>query len=148
MFQSKNPKTKYVNTDEGYYDWRDAGNKVERLGQQLDAIRSAVQRTKDKPESWAHKHWREREAVMLRKWQLTSTLQRCGLRQNWIDDKTRNIDYGFWEKSEEVIGFPLFDWLNSIGNDWMDANRIQTGLTRSWENARNEKLQKARQGLA
>jgi hypothetical protein len=55
------------------------------------------------------------------------------------------IDYDWWEKAEEIpVGIPLFD---NISRMLMDASG-NTDLQRSWENAREEKLQKARLGLA
>ena len=125
-------------------DWAHAGDEIERLGRQLDAVRDAKKRC-TKRNSWAKKHWAQTEQIILRKWKQSIRLQSVGLRQSVKDSPYNKIDYSWWEKSEELpVSIPLFD---NLGRMLMDATG-NTNLERSWEMAKEEKLQKARQGLA
>lgn len=124
-------------------DWSYAGDEIERLGRQLDAVRDAKKRSKRK--SWAKKHWTQLEAILLRKWKQSVRLQSVGLRQAVKDSPYNKIDYTWWEKAEEVpMGIPLFDNLSRMLMDYTG----NTDYNRAWEMAREEKLQKARLGLA
>lgn len=124
-------------------DWANAGAEIERLGRQLDAVRLAKATSKRK--SWAKKHWTQSEQILLRKWKQSIRLNQVGLRQAVKENPTHSIDYGWWEPAEEVVmAFPLFDNLCRI---MLDATG-NTNLDRAWEMAKEEKLQKARQGLA
>ena len=146
MFQlRRKTKTEWVNPHEEWLDWRDASPQVERMGLRLDAVRHTLKSLK--PGTWAHTHWSRQEAIMLRKWKMMSTLQRSGLRQNKTSP-TYVIDYSWWEPGYELMSFPVFAAIEGWMDNWFAQYRIQDGLTRSWENARNELVQKARQGLA
>jgi hypothetical protein len=125
-------------------DWANAGAEIERLGKQLDAVRGA--RKMAKRNSWAKKHWGQTEQILLRKWKQTISLHKLGLRQSVKEDPNRHIDYSWWENAEEMpLTFPLLDNLCRM---MQDATAGNTNLDRAWEMAREEKLQKARQGLA
>lgn len=138
-------KTVYV-VPEFYKDWGNAGYELECLGKRLDAVREALVYLKDKPENdWAVGHWREAEAVLLRKWKHTIRLKETGLRQVQKADSGPKIDYNWWEGSEEAanIRIPILDGISN----WLQDRVSTRSLDRAWEMARNESLQKARQGL-
>jgi len=145
MFRSKKTKTEYI-TPEFYKDWGNAGYELEVLGRRLDAVRQTLDYLKDKPENhWAVVKWRQAEAIILRKWQHTVRLKETGLRQAGKMDLGPKIDYNWWEGSDEVrMSFPLLDNITRLILD----HTGNTNLDRAWEMARDEKLQKARQGLA
>jgi hypothetical protein len=145
MFQSRRKtKTEWVNPREEWLDWRDASPQVERTGLRLDAVRLTLKKLK--PGTWAHTHWSRQEAIMLRKWKMMTVLQRSGLRQNKAKP-TYEIDYDWWEPGYEIMSFPVFAAIEGWMDNWFAQDRMQDGLARSWEKARNELVQKARQGL-
>jgi hypothetical protein len=123
-------------------DWRDAEHEIEHIGTRLDQARTALARANTK---WAKNYWATITDRLFKKWSLCVQLKDTGLRQQGPASIYSKIDYSWWEKSEEIpVGIPLFD---NISRMLMDAAG-NTDLTRSWENAREEKLQKARLGLA
>ena len=147
-FLSRKTKTEYV-TPEFYKDWGNASYELDVLGRRLDAVRQAIKYLEDckKPEDhWAMVQWRQSEAIILRKWKHTMRLKETGLRQAGKVDTGPAIRYDWWEGAEEVpLTFPLLDVISR----WIhDATIGNTDLSRAWEMAREEKLQKARQGLA
>jgi hypothetical protein len=145
MFRSRKPKTEFVNTGEAYVKhWANSAYEIELLGNRLDAVRAAKKRAKRN--SWAKKHWTQAEAIMLRKWKMTVRLKDVGLIQKGKKDPFRTtVSYDWWENAEEVpMTFPLFDSFSRMLQDKFG----NTNLDRAWEMARNESLQKARQGLA
>jgi hypothetical protein len=146
MFRSKR-KTEYI-TPEFYKDWGNASAELESLGRRLDAVRSTIARLElhDKPaDHWALRQWRENEAIILRKWKHTLRLKETGLRQKQNWDSGPKVSYDWWEGSEEpVLQFPILDAVSRWIQDSVNGN---FDLTRAWEMARNESLQKARQGL-
>ena len=143
MFRSKKVKTEYV-TPQFYKDWAQADAEIEALGRRLDAVRNTIADIEQRgiEESWALRHWREVEDVVLRKWKHTVMLKQSGLRQVGATREGPEIDYNWWE-GHDGIGGVMFPWMD-VFNNWFN----QPDLTRSWEMARDEKLQKARQGLA
>jgi hypothetical protein len=141
MFRSKKPKIKYVGIGD-IKDWRDAGPEIEHLGTRLDQARAALAEAKSK---WAKDYWSITANRLYTKWIRTVQLKDTGLKQQGPNSFYSKIDYFWWEQSEEVaMGIPLFD---NLGRMMMDAVG-NSNLERSWEKARDEKLQKARQGLA
>lgn len=137
-------KTEYI-TPEFYKDWGNANQELESLGRRLDATRSAIARLESwevPANHWALRRWRENEAILLRKWKHTLRLKDTGLRQKQLWDSGPKIDYDWWEK-HDGIGGHLFPFLGIFDN-WTN----QTDLSASWAKAMEEKLQKARQGLA
>lgn len=144
-FLSRKTKTEYI-TPEFYKDWGNASYELDSLGRRLDATRQAIAYLKHKPENhWALRQWRENEAILLRKWKHTIRLKETGLRQANKVDTGPKIRYDWWEGSDEVpMQFPLFDALTQ----WIHSHAGISNLDRAWEMARDEKLQKARQGLA
>jgi hypothetical protein len=146
-FLSRKTKTEYI-TPEFYKDWGNASHELECLGRRLDATRQALAYLKDKPENhWALRQWRETEAILLRKWKNTIRMKETGLRQIVSYDSGPKIDYAWWEGSYEVaMRIPIMDGIMQ----WMQEKTGNTdySLDRAWEMAREEKLQKARQGLA
>jgi hypothetical protein len=101
-------------------DWRDAGHEIEALGTRLDQAREAAAAAKG---IWAKTFW-------------NTTVE-------GPESFYANIDYNWWERSEEVkmIGFTWMD-------HWFDNAGLDRRLDESWAKAREEKLQKARLGLA
>jgi len=143
MFRSKKVKVEYI-TPEFYKDWGNAAYELKCLEHRLDAVRSALKECK--PDSWAYRHWAETEAVLLRKWKHTVRLKDVGLRQINKVDMGPAIDYDWWEGSEEVaMRFPILDGISN----WIQDRVVgSASLDRAWAKAQEEKLQKARQGLA
>lgn len=143
MFRSKKVKTEYV-TPQFYKDWAQADAEIESLGKRLDAVRGIVAELvqRGEGESWALRHWQEVEAVVLRKWQHTVRLKQVGLRQVGTTPGGPEIDYSWWEGHDGING-PMFPGLNPFAN-WFN----HSDLSHSWEKAREQKLQKARLGLA
>lgn len=138
MFRSKKTKTEFVSLTEGFKDWKDANHEIEAMGNRLDSVRSTLANCEEG--TWAHSHWTQIEAIVFRKWSMMVKLQQSGLRQVG-PDRSINIDYDWWEDSEEsysIIPMPAFmsNWYN------------HSDLSHSWEKAKEQKLQKARQGLA
>ena len=139
MFRSKKTdKIKYVSLNESFKDWKDSQPEIESMGHRLDSVRRAIEGCK--PGTWAHTHWSQIEAVVLRKWSMMTKLQQSGLRQVG-PDRGFEISYDWFEGSDEVVSLiptPSFmnDWFNHSDLEW------------SWANAQERKLQKARQGLA
>jgi hypothetical protein len=139
MFRSKKTdKIKYVSLNESFKDWKDSQPEIEAMGRRLDSVRTAL--AVCKPDTWAHTHWTQVEAIVFRKWSMMIKLQQSGLRQIG-PDRSFEIDYDWWEGSDEVrwaIPTP------GVMSDWFN----HSDLAQSWENAKEQKLQKARQGLA
>jgi hypothetical protein len=124
-------------------NWADAWPEIERLGQRLDAVRVALKASA--PDSWAEKHWSQIEAIVFRKWRNAIRLRDVGMRQGTRKDPGPVIDYTWWEPAQEIsMSFPLIDNLTR----WVLDHTGNTDLTRAWEMAKEEKVQKARQGLA
>lgn len=140
MFK-KNPKTKFVAVGH-IKDWRDCDHEIQHLGTRLDKARDAVGRSKEG--TWAHAHWTTVADQLFRKWSLMIKLKDTGLKQ--IVGETKQLErYDWWEKAEEIqmasIGFTFVDnWIQDIG--------LEKRLDESWAKAQENKLQKARQGLA
>ena len=142
MFRSKKVKVEYI-TPEFYKDWGNAAYELKCLEHRLDAVRTAL--SECKPDSWAYNHWAEAEAVLLRKWKHTVRLKDVGLRQTNKVDMGPAIDYDWWEGSEEVaMRFPLLDGITN----WITDRVSSPNLERAWWMAIEQKVQKARQGLA
>jgi hypothetical protein len=138
MFRSKKTKTEYVSLNESFKDWKDSQPEIESMGHRLDSVRRAIEGCK--PGTWAHTHWSQIEAVVLRKWSMMTKLQQSGLRQVG-PDRGFEISYDWFEGSDEVVSLiPTPNFLN----DWFN----HSDLEQSWANAQERKLQKARQGLA
>lgn len=147
-FLSRKPKTEFV-TPEFYKDWGNASHELEVLGRRLDAVRTSIQYLEEckKPEDhWAMVQWRQVEAIILRKWKHTLRMKETGLRQAGRVDTGPKIDYDWWERSDEVaMEIPVLSGISAWLHDKTSGN---SNLDRAWEMAREEKLQKARQGLA
>jgi hypothetical protein len=142
MFRSRKtkPETYPTGVDK---NWADAWPEIDRLGQRLDAVRVAIKASA--PDSWAEKHWLQVEAIVLRKWKNAILLRDIGMRQGSRKDVGPAIDYDWWQPTEEVtMSFPLLDNITRLILD----HTGNTNYDRAWEMAREEKLQKARQGLA
>jgi hypothetical protein len=139
MFRSKKTNIKYVSLNESFKDWKDSQPEIEAMGNRLDSVRGAIAGCK--PGTWAHTHWSQVEAVVFRKWSMMIKLQQSGLRQVG-PDRGFDIDYSWWEKDDGTGGFniPALDVFGKIGGG--------PSLEWSWANAMEQKLQKARQGLA
>jgi hypothetical protein len=125
-------------------NWADAWPEIDRLGQRLDAVRKAVKASA--PNSWAEKHWSQIEAIVFRKWKNAILLKDIGMRQGSRRDTGPKISYDWWEGSGEVVmRLPIFDNIAQMLTD--KFGYTTNNLDRAWEMARNESLQKARQGL-
>lgn len=138
MFRSKKTNIKYVSLNESFKDWKDSHPEIEAMGRRLDSVRGAIGRSK--PGTWAHTHWTQIEAVVFRKWSMMIQLQLSGLRQVG-PERSFQIEYNWWEPSDEVKSLiPVPNFMN----EWFN----HSDLAHSWEKAKEQKLQKARQGLA
>lgn len=138
MFRSKKPNIKYVSLNESFKDWKDSQPEIEAMGNRLDSVRTAI--ASSKPGTWAHTHWSQVEAVVFRKWSMMIKLQQSGLRQVG-PERSVAIDYNWWEDSDEVKSLiPMPSFMENWGT--------HSDLEWSWANAQEQKLQKARQGLA
>ena len=139
MFRSKKTdKIKYVSLNESFKDWKDSQPEIEAMGNRLDSVRNAIAGCK--PGTWAHTHWTQIEAIVFRKWSMMIKLQQSGLRQVG-PDRNFDIAYDWWEPSDEIKSLiPIPSFMENWGN--------YSDLSQSWENAKEQKLQKARQGLA
>ena len=139
MFRSKKTKVKFVAIGE-IKDWRDADHDLEVIGARLDQARAALAQCKTK---WALDFWSTTVDRLYTKWDLILKLKDTGMRQNGPDSFYRNIDYYWYEKSDEIklIGFTWFDHA-------FDSAGLQGKLNDSWAKSKEIKLEKARQGLA
>jgi hypothetical protein len=141
MFRSRKAKAEFYPTGVDK-NWADAWPEIDRLGQRLDAVRVAIKASA--PDSWAEKHWLQTEATVLRKWKKAILLRDIGMRQGSRKDAGPAISYDWWEPAQEIpMSFPLRDNITRLILD----HTGNTNLDRAWEMARNESLQKARQGL-
>ena len=148
MFRSKR-KTEFVSPS-FYKDWSRADSEIEGLGRRLDAVRQAIRYLEEGkvPENhWGLKHWRSIEQVMLRRWKHTVRMKDVGMRQVTKRQEGPDIDYSWWEGSEEVVmRMPLFDNLAAM---FTEKFGISNGsLDRAWEMAIQNKIEMARKGLA
>lgn len=146
MSQSKN-KTEYVALVAK--DWRDAGPEIERLGQRIDAVRGVVTTLNKRKQKWAARHWRETEALLLRRWKTAVALQSCGMKEYApeIAGLTAKVSYDWFELPEEIPAIPIFDNITRWCYEKFGITN-RPGLDWSWEKAMEQKVQKARQGLA
>jgi len=147
MFQSKSPKTEYVALVAK--DWRDAGPEIQRLGERIDAVRRTIAQLNKRKQKWAVRQWKETEALLVRRWKIAVDLQHCGAKEfsPVATTATYNIDYDWFEKSEEIGGIPFFDNLTYWCNEKFGITG-RPSLDWSWEKAMEQKVQKARQGVA
>jgi len=138
MFKKKQT-IKYVGIGE-VKDWRDAGYEIEAIGHRLDKARLALANAKS---NWAKDYWQVTVDRLFTKWQLTIQLKDTGLRQQGPESFYSDIDYDWYENSEEIrmIGFTWFD-------HWFDSTGLDRRLDESWAKSKEIKLEKARQGLA
>lgn len=123
-------------------DWRDAGHEIEVIGLRLDKARTALKSCKEG--TWAYNYWNVTTQRLLNKWHLTIKLRDTGLKQ--IVGKEEDLErYDWWEPSEEVPGL---NFGIAVFDDWFYQMGLQARLEVSWAKAQEQKLQKARQGLA
>ena len=127
-----------ITAGETLQDYSNIDHQIQAMGLRLDAIRKVLagfSKDADK-NSWKYRYWKTTEARVLKKWQMMDKLRRTGLRTNYRQ-KTK-VDYAWWEPHVGMALNSTFLWnLNLPARlDW------------SWENARNEFIQKARRGLA
>ena len=144
MFRSKKAKPA-VSMPEFFKDWGNAHAEVEALGRRLDSVRGIISdlEAREVPEDhWGMRHWREVEAIVLRKWKHTIRLKDTGLRQRSTMQEGPAIDYNWFERHDGIGGY-MFPWMGIFDN-WFN----HSDLDASWANAQEQKLQKARQGLA
>jgi hypothetical protein len=119
-------------------DWRDIDHEIQQMGHRLDHVRAIISKFKKskKKDDWKIKYWTTIESQVLKKWKMLDTLRRTKLRTNYREKKA--IDYSWWEPHYGIgQGRTLPEWMT-----------IQADLRWSWENARDESVQKARKGLA
>ena len=121
-------------------DWRDAGHEIEHLGLRLDAARDALKECKTK---WAKDFWTTTVARLFVKWELMIKLRDTGLRQKGPEGFYNDIDYHWWEKSEEIRMASIPGLENLFHNAGLDRR-----LDESWAKSKEIKLEKARLGLA
>jgi len=138
-FMSKKTKIKYVGIGE-LKDWRDAGYEIEHLGTRLDQARAALAEAKSK---WARDYWKTTVDRLFLKWSLTIQLKDTGLKQHGSNGFYANIDYYWWEKSDEIRMLS-----SSILDNLFHNSGLSARLDESWAKAQEQKVQKARLGLA
>ena len=126
-------------------DWSNAGYELECLGGRLDSARQSFTKVKKKKRSWAYQYWSTVIKNLELKWKRTLMLKDVGLKQANREYKLA-IDYNWFEVSQEIPEFNIFTRIEFIDR-YFNKSRIQAGLQKSWENRRNEIVQKARQGL-
>ena len=140
MFPSRN-KTEWIPLKRAY---RYTDPQLEQLGRRIDAVRTAITQSKSE---WGHRYWSQLEAVLIRKWKYL--ISREDLAVVDTDPPQTEIDYSWWEPAcEPGLALPMFGRMEQWAMEKFSSTRIQEGLARSWERARNELIQKARQGLA
>ena len=139
LLPSKKTNIKFVAIGD-VKDWRDAGYEIEALGTRLDNAREVLAEAKTK---WAKDFWSTTVDRLYTKWTLMIQLKDTGLRQQGPDSFYADIEYDWWEKSEEIrmASLPFLD------NMFHDAGLSQR-LDESWARAQAQKLEKARLGLA
>ena len=139
MFRSRKIKIKYVGLGE-VKDWRDAGYEIEHLATRLDQAREALLRAKSK---WSRDYWATTVDRLYTKWTLMIQLKDTGMKQHGPNSFYNDIDYYWWEKSEEIrmIGFTWFEGLYENAG-------LSSKLDESWAKSKEIKLEKARLGLA
>jgi hypothetical protein len=139
MFQSKKTKTEFVPIGD-IKDWRDAGHEIESLGLQLDHARERASEAKTK---WAQDFWTTTADRLFTKWQLIIQLKDTGLKQKGPNSFYSRINYDWVERSEEIrmASVPFLD--NMFDNAGLDRR-----LDESWAKSKEQKLEKARLGLA
>jgi hypothetical protein len=139
MFRSKKSKIKFVAIGE-VKDWRDAGHDLEVIGNRLDYARTALKECKS---DWGRNFWQTTVDRLYTKWSLILQLKDTGLRQQGPASFYNDIDYYWWEKSEEIrmIGFTWFESLYENAG-------LSSKLDESWAKSKEIKLEKARLGLA
>jgi hypothetical protein len=125
-----------------YKDWSEAGDDLERIGKRLDVAREILE--KSIPGTWADDYWKQVHDRLQRSWQQTISLMDIGLKQ--ISPITANkIDRTWFENPTELGGV---DFTVPVFRDMVDSHRIGVQLEKTWQNNLDEKIQKARQGLA
>lgn len=121
-------------------DWRDAGHEIEHLGVRLDKARAALKECKT---PWAKDFWTTTVARLFTKWELMIKLRDTGLRQQGPESFYGEIDYYWWERSEEIRMASLAVFDNLFHNAGLSSK-----LDESWAKSKEQKLEKARLGLA
>jgi hypothetical protein len=147
MFRSKRKTNVEYITPEFYKDWGNANAELDSLGHRLDAVRGIITDLEQRkvPENhWGLRHWREVEAVVLRRWKNTVRLKDTGLRQKQTWDSGPRISYEWFER-DDGVGTPVFPFFNfTFLDNWFN----QSDLSASWERAQRNRLEMARKGLA
>ena len=138
MFRSRKTKTEFPIGD--VKDWRDAGHEIEALGVQLDQARTAAANAKSK---WAQDFWNTTVARLFTRWELMIQLKDTGLRQKGPNSLYSKIDYYWYENSEEIRMASLAVLENLFHNAGLSSK-----LDESWAKSKEQKLEKARLGLA
>ena len=139
MFRLRKIKIKYVGLGE-VKDWRDAGYEIEHLATRLDQARAALKQCKSK---WAQDYWATTVDRLYVKWTLMIQLKDTGLRQQGPASFYNDIDYYWWERSEEIRMASLAVFDNLFHNAGLSSK-----LDESWAKSKEIKLEKARLGLA
>jgi hypothetical protein len=116
-------------------DYSQVDHQIEALGQRLDHVRGVMARIKA-TDTWKYTYWKCVEARVLKKWQMMDLLRQTRLRTSYKE--TLKVDYAWWEPHVGMALNNTFLW--NLG--------LPARLEWSWENAREEFIQKARRGLA
>ena len=133
-----NPGIATITAGETLQDYSNIDHQIQAMGLRLDAIRKVLagfSKDADK-NSWKYRYWKCIEAQVLKKWQMMDLLRQTRLRTSYREKI--KVDYAWWEPHVGMALNSTFLWnLNLPARlDW------------SWENARNEFIQRARRGLA
>jgi hypothetical protein len=128
-------------------DWDDINAQFESLGRRLDRVREIIETT-GQHQVWRLTYWAKVQEELSKRWALLRTLESTG--QRTVQVKPPKVRYDWWEATHEVefVEFPLLKWFENKFLDAVHGNHLQHELDKSWDKAREESYQKARQGLS
>lgn len=126
--------------------WDDITAQFESLGRRMDRVREIIDTTSES-HRWRRTHWINVQEQLSQRWLSLAALQRSG--QKTVQVIPPKVRYDWWEATYEVefMEFPLLKWFERLIDTAINGSSQQAQLDRSWDMAREESLQKARQGL-
>ena len=144
MFQLRN-KVEDFTLPKDLGDWEsnsqyDVGPVLESLGRRLDAAREARDRATNEWQKW---YWTLIVDNLTHKWKKIVRDQELGNCKPGMHMPEYTVTWNWFEP--EADGW--FGWSLPWLDNWLYARQNQERLTASWERARRNDLQKARQGL-
>lgn len=125
-------------------DWSHIDFDLETLGTRLDAVRAAIARSPK--DSWAQNYWNTVLTILLKSWKQMVVLSelRARVKKNFVEVPR---SYDWWEAPQELPHLPVISVVTGALERVFEARKIEQDLNVSWANARNEMIQKSRQGL-